>query len=189
MGRLFRASSFSFPVFRLDPDPGPKTQIRIQPKIQLRPDPDSDPQHWLYLALRKRTRNWQIVLLTYLYILKRLCYLSLNKVYLAFFKYLFRSVAERGIYPTVDPLDSTSRIMDPNVIGYEHYDGLNVLRPPFHAHALPWSTWLLQQQQPCCQRCAEAAAGLQVPAGHYCLPGYGRVVWGRQAEGCQSQKD
>ena len=34
---------------------------------------------------------------------------------------LSRSVAERGIYPVVDPLDSTSRIMDPNVIGHEHY--------------------------------------------------------------------
>merc|ERR1712132_28937 len=35
---------------------------------------------------------------------------------------LSRSVAERGIYPAVDPLDSTSRIMDPNVIGHEHYE-------------------------------------------------------------------
>merc|ERR1711887_471344 len=34
---------------------------------------------------------------------------------------LSRSVAERGIYPAVDPLDSTSRIMDPNVIGNVHY--------------------------------------------------------------------
>jgi len=34
---------------------------------------------------------------------------------------LSRSVAERGIYPAVDPLDSTSRIMDPNVIGGVHY--------------------------------------------------------------------
>merc|ERR1712080_467227 len=34
---------------------------------------------------------------------------------------LSRSVAERGIYPAVDPLDSTSRIMDPNVIGPVHY--------------------------------------------------------------------
>merc|ERR1712086_990977 len=34
---------------------------------------------------------------------------------------LSRSVAERGISPAVDPLDSTSRIMDPNVIGEEHY--------------------------------------------------------------------
>merc|ERR1712133_289900 len=35
---------------------------------------------------------------------------------------LSRSVAERGIYPAVDPLDSTSRIMDPNIIGHEHYN-------------------------------------------------------------------
>ena len=35
---------------------------------------------------------------------------------------LSRSVAERGISPAVDPLDSTSRIMDPNIIGGEHYE-------------------------------------------------------------------
>merc|ERR1712173_134510 len=35
---------------------------------------------------------------------------------------LSRAVSERGIYPAVDPLDSTSRIMDPNIIGPEHYD-------------------------------------------------------------------
>merc|ERR1712061_82563 len=35
---------------------------------------------------------------------------------------LSRGVAERGIYPAVDPLDSTSRIMDPNIIGGEHYE-------------------------------------------------------------------
>ena len=34
---------------------------------------------------------------------------------------LSRQVAERGIYPAVDPLDSTSRQVDPNVIGEEHY--------------------------------------------------------------------
>jgi len=34
---------------------------------------------------------------------------------------LARSIAELGIYPAVDPLDSTSRILDPNVIGEEHY--------------------------------------------------------------------
>merc|ERR1712156_713265 len=32
-----------------------------------------------------------------------------------------RAIAELGIYPAVDPLDSTSRIMDPNIIGEEHY--------------------------------------------------------------------
>ncbi len=35
---------------------------------------------------------------------------------------LSRSIAELGIYPAVDPLDSTSRILDPLIIGQEHYD-------------------------------------------------------------------
>jgi F-type H+/Na+-transporting ATPase subunit beta len=34
---------------------------------------------------------------------------------------LSRSIAEKGIYPAVDPLDSTSRILEPRVIGEEHY--------------------------------------------------------------------
>ena len=34
---------------------------------------------------------------------------------------LSRSIAEKGIYPAVDPLDSTSRMLDPLVIGEEHY--------------------------------------------------------------------
>jgi F-type H+-transporting ATPase subunit beta len=35
---------------------------------------------------------------------------------------LSRQIAELGIYPAVDPLDSTSRILDPRIIGSEHYD-------------------------------------------------------------------
>ena len=35
---------------------------------------------------------------------------------------LSRSIAELGIYPAVDPLDSTSRILDPQIVGQEHYD-------------------------------------------------------------------
>ena len=35
---------------------------------------------------------------------------------------LSRGIAELGIYPAVDPLDSTSRILDPHVVGQEHYD-------------------------------------------------------------------
>jgi F-type H+-transporting ATPase subunit beta len=35
---------------------------------------------------------------------------------------LERSIAEKGIYPAVDPLASTSRILDPLVVGQEHYD-------------------------------------------------------------------
>jgi F-type H+-transporting ATPase subunit beta len=35
---------------------------------------------------------------------------------------LSRQIAELGIYPAVDPLDSTSRILDPQIVGAEHYD-------------------------------------------------------------------
>jgi F-type H+-transporting ATPase subunit beta len=35
---------------------------------------------------------------------------------------LSRQISELGIYPAVDPLDSTSRILDPRVVGQEHYD-------------------------------------------------------------------
>ena len=35
---------------------------------------------------------------------------------------LSRSIAELGIYPAVDPLESNSRILDPRVVGREHYD-------------------------------------------------------------------
>ncbi len=35
---------------------------------------------------------------------------------------LSRQIAEIGIYPAVDPLDSTSRILDPRIVGQEHYD-------------------------------------------------------------------
>ena len=35
---------------------------------------------------------------------------------------LSRGIAELGIYPAVDPLDSTSRMLDPRVVGEEHYN-------------------------------------------------------------------
>ncbi len=35
---------------------------------------------------------------------------------------LSRKIAELGIYPAVDPLDSTSRILEPNIVGKQHYD-------------------------------------------------------------------
>ena len=35
---------------------------------------------------------------------------------------LSRAISELGIYPAVDPLDSTSRILDPQVVGTEHYE-------------------------------------------------------------------
>mgnify|MGYP001622879117 CR=1 FL=1 len=38
---------------------------------------------------------------------------------------LSRKVVEMGIYPAVDPLESTSRILDPQIVGREHYDVAN----------------------------------------------------------------
>merc|ERR1719149_211669 len=35
---------------------------------------------------------------------------------------LSRQIAEKGIYPAVDPLDSTSRMLDPSIVGQRHYD-------------------------------------------------------------------
>ncbi len=35
---------------------------------------------------------------------------------------LSRAISEKGIYPAVDPLDSTSRMLDPRVVGDEHYE-------------------------------------------------------------------
>ena len=41
---------------------------------------------------------------------------------------LSRQIAELGIYPAVDPLDSTSRILDPHVIGEDHYEVARVVQ-------------------------------------------------------------
>ena len=41
---------------------------------------------------------------------------------------LSRAISELGIYPAVDPLDSTSRIMDMNIVGEEHYNVARVCR-------------------------------------------------------------
>ncbi len=35
---------------------------------------------------------------------------------------LSRSISEQGIYPAVDPLESSSRILEPDVVGEEHYE-------------------------------------------------------------------
>jgi F-type H+-transporting ATPase subunit beta len=38
------------------------------------------------------------------------------------FVVLKRSITQKGIYPAVDPLESASRILDPNIVGQEHYE-------------------------------------------------------------------
>ena len=59
---------------------------------------------------------------------------------------LSRSIAELGIYPAVDPLDSTSRILDPMVIGEEHYAVSRKVQTSFSATSRfrtssPFSVW------------------------------------------------
>ena len=63
---------------------------------------------------------------------------------------LSRAISELGIYPAVDPLDSTSRLLDPLVVGEEHYE---VARDG-----------------------AGHPAALQVAAGHHRHPRHGRAV-------------
>ncbi len=47
---------------------------------------------------------------------------------------LSRTIAEQGIYPAVDPLDSTSRILDPRVIGDEHYEVANAVQQTLQSY-------------------------------------------------------
>ena len=68
---------------------------------------------------------------------------------------LSRDIASLGIYPSVDPLDSTSRQVDPHVIGEEHYN--------------------------CTRARAGDAAALQGTARHHRDPRHGRAVAGGQA--------
>ena len=47
---------------------------------------------------------------------------------------LSRQIAELGIYPAVDPLDSTSRILDPRVVGNEHYETARVVQETLQSY-------------------------------------------------------
>jgi len=73
---------------------------------------------------------------------------------------LSRAISELGIYPAVDPLDSTSRIMDPNVVGQEHY---NVARGVQK---------VLQVSMRCVGHYMELSfiAGLQITSRHHSHP-------------------
>ena len=76
---------------------------------------------------------------------------------------LSRQIAELGIFPAVDPLDSTSRILDPPSVGEEHY---KVARAR-----------------------AARAADLQVAAGHHRHPRHGRAFRRGQADGGARPQD
>ena len=76
---------------------------------------------------------------------------------------LSRQIAELGIYPAVDPLDSTSRILDPQVIGEEHY-------------AVARSVQYVLQK-------------LQGPAGHHRHSRYGRTLRRGQTGCCPRPQD
>ena len=69
---------------------------------------------------------------------------------------LYRAISELGIYPAVDPLDSTSRILDPHVVGAGALRG----RPQGPGHP----------------------PALQGAAGHHRHPRHGRALRGRQAD-------
>ena len=47
---------------------------------------------------------------------------------------LSRQIAELGIYPAVDPLDSTSRILDPRIVGQDHYDTARAVQKVLQAY-------------------------------------------------------
>ena len=70
---------------------------------------------------------------------------------------LSRGIAEKGIYPAVDPLDSTSTILKPDILGEEHYDGRDARQG--------------------------GAAALQGAAGHHRDPRHRRALRRGQAHG------
>jgi F-type H+-transporting ATPase subunit beta len=90
---------------------------------------------------------------------------------------LSRGIAELGIYPAVDPLDSTSRIMDPNVVGADHYETARsvqkILQVRFLLILFALFNHLIDNLL-----FANPKTGLQIASGHHRHPGHGRVVGG-----------
>jgi F0F1-type ATP synthase beta subunit len=91
---------------------------------------------------------------------------------------LSRGIAELGIYPAVDPLDSTSRMMDPKIIGAEHYNTARTVQKILqvgttthttHAHPLSARTHISR----CVVCCCCWSSGLQVAPGYYRHSRYG----------------
>ena len=96
---------------------------------------------------------------------------------------LSRQIAELGIYPAVDPLASTSRILDPRVLGEEHYAvarGVKLILQRYKdlqdIIAIPWHRRAVRGRQAHRRACAQAAA---VPLA--------AVFRGRTVHGVQGQ--
>lgn len=82
---------------------------------------------------------------------------------------LSRGIAELGIYPAVDPLDSTSRILDPNIVGEEHYSVARSIQKTLQVLISKYfdmsKTFSYESYHIC--------LGLQIIARYYCYLGYG----------------
>ena len=90
---------------------------------------------------------------------------------------LSRGIAELGIYPAVDPLDSTSRMLDPRIVGEEHYNlARQVLdsKVQFLEISVDYGVLNARPAGP------EDAPGLQESSGHHCHSGHGRALGERQ---------
>lgn len=88
---------------------------------------------------------------------------------------LSRAIAELGIYPAVDPLDSTSRIMDPNIVGAEHYDVARGVQKILQVCSFIGTIRINTYNCKCFKqtRLLSSSVGLQITTGYHCHPGYG----------------
>ena len=79
---------------------------------------------------------------------------------------LSRSIAELGIYPAVDPLDSTSRMLNARILGQEHYDVARGVQRVLQVHPPPTplkrSAWNLSHERSCIYLPRTAVKGLVV---------------------------
>lgn len=102
---------------------------------------------------------------------------------------LSRSIAELGIYPAVDPLDSKSRMLDPRIVGQDHYDVATGVQKILQSYkSLQDIIAILGMLCPCV--CCRAPVALTFSSSrvstcythkHNPLTRHGRVVGGGQA--------
>ncbi len=91
---------------------------------------------------------------------------------------LSRGIAELGIYPAVDPLDSSSRILDPNIVGEEHYNIARGVQKILQV-SVPHADKSKREPNELTWWFVFSLIGFQVTSRYYCYFGYGWVVRGR----------